>query len=67
MFTCIECGQKTKERDRVYVGTDWCFACVDKENQRSMKEDVNGPQPWFRSRPPKYMLDPKDYARFGYK
>ncbi len=66
MFICIECGQKTKEKERVFVGRNWCHACFVVEGQRSVKEDTHKGNPYMKTRPPKYMLEPKDYPKFGY-
>lgn len=68
MFICVECGQKTKEKDRVFVQQEWCGVCVDKEGQRSFKEDsIAGKPSHVRTRPPKYMLSKDRYKEFGYE
>lgn len=65
MFVCVECKQKTKEQNRVFEGQEWCQTCYDKETQRSIKEDSTN-KPYVRTRPPKYMLNPNEYKKFGY-
>lgn len=69
MFICIECNQKTKEKQRVFVGKNWCRTCYDVESLRSFKEDsIKSNSPFaVRTRPPKYMLNPEDYKRYGYE
>lgn len=68
MFVCIECGQKTKEKDRVFTHQNWCRVCVDKESLRSVHEDsIKGRPAWVRTRPPKYMLTKDRYKEFGYE
>jgi hypothetical protein len=63
-FVCCECGETKSESERVFVGASWCRPCVDKESERSNREDSLSR--YVKRRPPKYMLDPADYASFGY-
>jgi hypothetical protein len=67
MFICEECKTKSKEKDRVFQSVDWCRTCVDKETQRNIKEDSVPGNKFMRTRPPKYMIFPKDQRKmFGY-
>lgn len=70
MFICIECNKKCRESSRVFESNDsstgWCRKCYNIETKRSIKEDSVG-SPYMRTRPPKYMLQPKEYAVYGYE
>ncbi len=67
MFDCSQCKKRVSEKKRTFVGRDWCDSCVEIEAQRSLKQDtVVGSTSYSRVRPPKYMLDPQDYAKFRY-
>lgn len=67
MFTCSECKQKKKEKERVFQNQAWCHACVEVENKRSKKEDLVDGRGFIRSRPQKYMLTPDQYKEYGYE
>lgn len=68
MFTCCECGQKKKEKERsgTILGSSdvWCISCFEKEMKRSSTQDHIGG--YFKSRPPKCMLDKSEYKTYGY-
>lgn len=63
-FTCTECKQKKPVKERVFQDKDQCKDCVDAEIQRSKQDLIPGTL--LHTRPPKFLLDPKDYKRFGY-
>lgn len=57
---CINCGEIT----RVPISNEpWCTKCVQEENERSLREDVNG---MIYSRPPKYVIPQDQWSKFGY-
>ena len=77
-FLCIICQQKKpmKEFGAGYLGNrvaplppdvlndGWCRACVAAENKRSRAQDYLGNCQY--DRPPKYVINPDEWARFGY-
>src|ERR1017187_3705932 len=64
---CRECKNPLKPKNSVFEGRLICRACFDAENKRSVKEDrVPGKSVFFRKRPPKYMLEPDQFKKFGY-
>lgn len=76
---CPECklpmadGDDEDEGDRIgrwaaFTSPDSpCSECVDKEFMRSAREDTVPGEPLnARTRPPKFMLRPDEYAKYGY-
>lgn len=61
---CTTCRKPLTADTSVFQGSLVCQKCYDDESQRSRHDDAAGGG--MRSRPPKYMLDPKDYKKFGY-
>lgn len=69
---CGECGKDCDDLDK---DGDWCLSCIEAEMIRSRDEDAVGPVGTFmgrptnatyRSRPPKFMLRPDEYKKYGY-
>lgn len=78
-FKCAECGNPHTDEEK--TDRDWCWPCMEAEMTRSKNEDAvglvsnlpgalgrlaKGTNATTRSRPPKYMLDPSEYAKYGY-
>lgn len=63
---CIECGNALTKTTKVFAkpGENWCRSCIEKEEKRLHKQDYLGGYKY--SRPPKYMLDSSEWAKFGY-
>lgn len=55
MFVCVECKKEKREKDRRFVGNDWCIGCCEKELDRTKPADGG----YIRSEPPGYVLRPK--------
>lgn len=55
MFVCKGCNKKKTEKERRFVGNDWCSKCCDDELERT-KPAGNG---LIRSELPAYMRPPK--------
>lgn len=64
MFICKECNKKLPNKESMFTTYELCVACYENDSLRSVKYD-SIKQGLF-SRPPKYMLRPKDYKKFGY-
>ncbi len=54
MFICKGCNKRKLEKERRFVGNDWCGKCCDDELERTKPE--NG---FIRSELPAYMRPPK--------
>jgi hypothetical protein len=65
MFICDECKQKKKNKELSSApGGVWCYTCVEVEDARHRKEDCVGRVIW--KRPPRYMINSRDYNQFGF-
>lgn len=38
MFVCLSCKDKKPERERGFVGNDWCIECREAELEQAAKE-----------------------------
>lgn len=41
MFSCIVCGNKVKEKDRIFENLDWCPDCIRKDGIILARESKN--------------------------
>lgn len=68
VLTCVNCGDPHTDPD--LTNDDWCWKCFQAETQRSLREDAAGPYHPLtgtpRTRPPKYVLRPSEWPKFGY-
>lgn len=63
MHKCTLCGKPIDPKKSVFTDTLVHPKYHKEESERSRQQDGAGP---IRSRPPKYMLDPSEYSKYGY-